>query len=142
MSRTHKIAWAAGFFDGEGYVGIQKRSHKKYIGHYLRIGINHVAPEPLYEMRNLFGGTVVKDKRPPVGNRKTRHRWVTSTQNAADTLKQMMPFFHNKANVAEIALDFQKTVSVHNRGPNGVSDDVLTFRQECKDEIQRLNSLD
>lgn len=141
MSRTHKVAWAAGFFDGEGYINIQKRSHKKYIGHYLRIGINHVAPEPLHEMQKLFGGTVVKEKRKPIGNRKPRHRWVTSSRNAAEALKQMMPFFSNKNNVAEIALDFQATVTSSNRGCL-ISEDVLAYREYCKEEIMRLNSLD
>ena len=28
MSRTHDVAWAAGFFDGEGYVTIQRRVSK------------------------------------------------------------------------------------------------------------------
>ncbi len=140
MSRTHRIAWAAGFFDGEGYVNIQKRSHKKYIGHYLRIGINHVAPNPLIEMQHLFGGTIVRNDKV-CGNRKPRHRWVTSTRNAANCLKQMMPFLQNKNNVVEIALDFQNTVTTSNRGQL-MSDDMLSFRQSCKDEIQRLNSLD
>lgn len=141
MSRTHRIAWAAGFFDGEGYVNIQKRSHPKYVGHYLRIGINHVAPEPLREMMSLFGGTVVLDRSEVKGNRKPRHRWVTSTKNAADALKQMMPYFQNKSNVAEIALDFQTTINNSNRG-SGVTDDVLEYRCWCKDQIQHLNSLD
>lgn len=140
MSRTHKLAWAAGFFDGEGYVNIQKRSHQKYIGHYLRIGINHVAPEPLIEMQKLFGGSITKSSKVR-GNRKPRHRWVTSTKNAAEALKQMMPFFRNKNNVAEVALDFQATVSAANRGQM-MSDEMLNYREWCKDEIQRLNSLD
>lgn len=141
MSRTHKIAWAAGFFDGEGYVSIQKRSHPKYVGHYLRIGVKHVAPEPLYVMQVLFGGTVTRQKSKPTGNRKAYHRWVTSTRNAADSLKLMMPFFENKNNVAALALDFQKTITRENCS-RGISDDVLDYRNWCFDEMQRLNSLD
>lgn len=139
MSRTHQVAWSAGFFDGEGFVSIQERNHPNYTGYYLRIGINHVAREPLDEMQRLYGGTVVLDKRPPVGNRKPRHRWVTSTNNAAEVLKQMMPFFKNKKKVAQIALDFQATI-----GPRAtrVSEEIQNFRANCKAEIQKLNSLD
>ena len=138
MSHTHEIAWAAGFFDGEGYVNVQKRSHPKYTGYYLRIGINHVAIEPLLEMKRLFGGTVVKSDNV-IGNRKPRHRWVTSTSNAADTLKQMLPFMHNKNKVAAIALDFQSTI-----GKRAVitTPQIQQFRAECKATIQFLNSLD
>ena len=51
MSVAHEVAWAAGFFDGEGYVTIQygytkSPNGKRYHRHTLRIGINHVAPEP------------------------------------------------------------------------------------------------
>ena len=54
MSRTHEVCWAAGFFDGEGYITIQERGHKDYVGFYLRIGVNHVAIEPLLELQRLF----------------------------------------------------------------------------------------
>lgn len=139
MSRTHRIAWAAGFFDGEGYVNIQKRSHKKYTGYYLRIGINHVAVEPLLEMQRLFGGAIQKqDPAKVVGNRKPRHRWVTSTSNAAGALKQMFPFIQNKNSVIALALDFQATIGTTKK----VSESVQKHRESIKLEIQRLNSLD
>lgn len=140
MSRTHDLAWAAGFFDGEGYIVIQKRSHPKYTGYYLRIGINHVAPEPLLEFQRLFGGSIEKQKLEAVrGNRHPRHRWVTSTSNAAETLKQLMPFFRNKQSVAALALDFQQTI-----GPRGrvVEKSVNERREWIRAEIKRLNSLD
>lgn len=140
MSHTHEISWAAGFFDGEGYINIQKRSHPFYIGYYLRIGINHVAPEPVMEMQRLFGGTLVKQKKESVtGNRKPRYKWVTGTANAANALKQMLPYMKNKNRVAALALDFQHTI-----GPRGklTSNEIQLFREKTKDEIQRLNSLD
>lgn len=138
MSRTHDVSWAAGFFDGEGWISIQERNHKTYFGHYLRIGINHVAPAPLHEMRRLFGGTVVfSDK--VIGNRKPRYRWVTSTQNAAGALAQMLPYMRNKNQVAALALDFQTTIQ---KSKVPVSQEILETRMRIKREIQRLNSLD
>lgn len=140
MSHTHEVSWAAGFFDGEGYCNIQRRSHPKYTGYYLRIGINHVAPEPLQEMQRLFGGTLVKQKEESVqGNRKPRYRWVTGTSNAANALKQMLPYMRNKNKVAALALDFQQTI-----GPKAVktSEEIQNKRIWIKEEIQRLNSLD
>lgn len=139
MSRTHDVAWSAGFFDGEGYISIQERNHIRYLGYYLRIGVNHVAPEPLYELQRLYGGTVVLDKRPPVGNRKPRYRWCTSTQNAADILKQMLPYMKNKNKVTALALDFQASIGVNGRK---VTEEQQNYRAWCKTEMQRLNSLD
>ena len=141
MSSTHDVAWAAGFFDGEGYVNIQKRSHPKYIGYYLRIGINHVAIEPLREIKRLFGGTVVScNPYKNFGNRKIRHRWVTSTSNAAIALRMMMPYFRNKNAVAGVALDFQKTIQCVSKVK--IPDDLQATREAYKSQIKQLNSLD
>ena len=69
MSRAHDLAWAAGFFDGEGYVTIYKKvvkpkkeTHKEYINHRLRIGLNHVAPEPVYELSRILVGMFIMKK--------------------------------------------------------------------------------
>lgn len=140
MSRTHEVAWAAGFFDGEGFITIQKRGHKNYVGHYLRIGVNHVAIEPLLQLQKLFGGNIRKQKQETVvGNRHARHQWTLSTSAAAEAIKQMMPYFHNKNNVGALALDFQATV-----GKTGqkVSEENLILRENFKLEITRQNSLD
>lgn len=140
MSRTHEVAWAAGFFDGEGYITIQERHHPKYVGFYLRIGINHVAIEPLLEIQKLFGGKIEKQNpEKVVGNRKPRHRWTLSTSMAAEVLKQMMPYFKNKNKVAEIALEFQSTIG--NRGKS-VSEDTQLYRKLLKEKIANINSLD
>jgi len=141
MSRTHELSWAAGFFDGEGYVTIQRRIHPKgYIGHYLRVGINHVAPEPLIEMQRIFGGRIEKQNPESVsGNRHPRHRWTLSTSQAAEALKQMMPYFRNKQNVASLALDFQQTIQSNKQK---LSEEVYAKRELLKDQITKLNSLD
>lgn len=140
MSRTHEISWAAGFFDGEGYIVIQKRGGKKYLGYYLRIGINHVAVEPLLEMQRLFGGSIEAQNPDKVtGNRKQRHRWNTSTSNAAETLKQMLPYMKNKNKVSALALDFQQTIQSNKLA---LSEEVQKQRELYRSEIMRLNSLD
>ena len=140
MSRTHEVCWAAGFFDGEGYITIQERGHKDYVGFYLRIGVNHVAIEPLLELQRLFGGTIEKQNPDKVvGNRKQRHRWCVSTRIAEDVLRQMIPYFKNKNKVAELALEFQKTIG--SRGEK-LSVETQIYRRLLKEKITHLNSLD
>lgn len=140
MSRSHSIAWAAGFFDGEGYVNIQKRQTGVYSGLYLRIGINHVATEPLLIMKKLFGGSIQKQNPDTVmGNRKQRHRWVCNTDMAKKALIQLIPYLKNKNKVAELALQFQDTMS---KDKTSISQDIKTYRQQIKDQIQRLNKID
>lgn len=141
MSRTHELSWAAGFFDGEGYVTIQRRVHPKgYTGHYLRIGVNHVAPEPLLELQRIFGGKIEKQNpETVVGNRKVRSRWTLSTSSAAEALKQMMPYLKNKNKAASIGLDFQQTIQPTKQA---LLPEIVEKRESFKIALQELNSLD
>lgn len=138
MSRSHELAWAAGFFDGEGWIKIQKRGNERYTGYYLRLGINHVKRDPLDKIQKLFGGTIRLDTKVS-GNRKPRHVWTLSTKAAAEALEQMMPYLVNKNAVATLGLDFQSTVGLTGQR---VSEEVQLYRQRIADQIIHLNSLD
>lgn len=145
MSVTHEVAWAAGFFDGEGYVTIQHgyskaKSGKCYRRHSLRVGINHVAIEPLLEMQRLFGGEIEKQILfSVVGNRKPRHRWVRNCSSAAEVLKRLMPYLKNKREVAEIGLELQATMQEDKKT---IPEEMVAYRQELREKIIYLNQLD
>lgn len=144
MSHTHNVAWAAGFFDGEGFVTIQKRkstvNNKVYESFYLRIGINHVAIEPLLEMQRLFGGNIRQQtEHTVVGNRKRRHSWGVSCTKAKEVLIQMMPYFLNKNKVAELGIELQNTM-----GKTGerTTEELQLLRSMLKEKISTLNAKD
>lgn len=136
MSKSHEFAWAAGFFDGEGWVKIQSRGGD-YIGFYLRIGISQVKQEPLLKMQKIFGGNV-RVKQEAIGNRKLQYIWTLSTQQAAEALKSMLPYMVHKNDVTEIALEFIKTVGLTGQR---VSQDTQIYRKLLADKIMLLNSL-
>lgn len=147
MSRSHRLAWAAGFFDGEGYVTIghrgciSKLNNKRYGGHYLRCGINHVAPEPLHEMQKLFGGKInMQSEKSVAGNRHRRSQWQINTKQAILMLKQVMPFLRNKQKVAALALDYDSTVSSNNT--KKISPEIYQIREDIRLKIVELNSND
>jgi len=144
MSRSHELAWAAGFIDGEGFITIGKRNQKKkdgsgiYVGHYLRVGVNHVDPKPINELYRIFGGSIQYD--PNVkGNRKPRYRWVMNTSGAKDVLIQLKPYLINKCDVAQLGIDFQNTMQDSTKQ---LSQEVLDKREWYQKEIQRLNAED
>lgn len=140
MSKAHDLAWAAGFFDGEGFVTIQRRSYRGYKSHYLRVGINHVNPEPLYKFQKLFGGTVrAQNPDKVVGNRKQRHSWSTSCKKAKEALIQMAPYFVNKNEVASLGIDLQNSIS---GSTSPTPEELYNYRESIKQEIMRLNALD
>jgi len=140
------LAWAAGFFDGEGYVTIQERNSKingkKYRGYYLRVGLKHVAPEPVYELQKLFGGTIRVESRKfnkDGCNRKNIHAWQVSCQQAKECLIQMMPYLINKIQVAELGIELQNTMQ---KSKHTLTDDLHVYRALLKDKITKLNSSD
>jgi hypothetical protein len=144
MSRAHDLAWCAGFFDGEGFVCIQRRKmrrgDKEYESLYLRIGINHVNPEPLYEMQRIFGGNIrVQNPEKVIGNRKQRHSWSLSCQAAKDALVQMMPYFRNKQLVAELGIEFQNTMSDNKKK---TPEETVAYRSLLKHKISEMNAKD
>jgi uncharacterized protein YdgA (DUF945 family) len=145
MSRTHDVAWAAGFFDGEGFVTIQKRNTKaqngkRYESYYLRIGVNHVAPEPLNELLRIFGGTLRKQNLHTVlGNRKPRHTWQLSCSQAKEALVQMMPYLRNKNKAAELGIELQNTMA---QTKLETPLETQLYRKLLKDQLQTLNKMD
>lgn len=142
VSEEADLAWCAGFFDGEGFVTIGRRNHVingvRYTGHYLRVGINHVAKEPLLEMQRILGGNI-EYKETVVGNRKPRHLWRISTSHAAACLVKMMPYLRNKIRVAELGLEFQRTMQDHKKS---VPAAVVAYRESLKEQITALNAND
>ncbi len=148
MSRAHELSWCAGFFDGEGYIGIVERTtpykDKIYHGHYLRIGINHVAPKPLQEMQRILGGIFVYDKSSEKLSkdgyqRKPRYKWVATTAKAGEILEQLMPYLKNKNKAAAIGLELQRTMQ---KGKYKVPDSLLCYRALLKTQLMQINSLD
>ena len=138
MSKTHKAAWAAGFFDGDGYVTVQVRGGK-YKGHYIVAGINHVAEAPIREIIKLYGGKFRKQRADKVvGNRKQRIEWKLTCSGAERFLRQIQPYLVNKNEVVSKALELQSTMGTTCK----VSDDVLAIRHDLKRQIQEINAKD
>lgn len=142
MSRSHRLAWAAGFIDGDGHITIQRRStkykDKVYQGHYLRVGACQASMPPLEELRKLFGGSIrpKNSGRNPDGyNRKPQWIWSLSTEEANAALKELLPFLLHKRQVALLALQFQETM-----GNGIVSEEVYAKREQIKNDIAAINN--
>lgn len=145
MSKSHRLAWAAGFMDGDGFITIQNRKTKYketvYVGQYLRVGACQAALPPLEELKSLFGGSIrPKNVGPnPHGyNRKPQWIWTLSTQEASTALEQMLPYLRHKKEPALLALEFQQTMSDNKKT---LSEEVVQKRRILQAKIAELNSL-
>lgn len=144
MSKSHRLAWAAGFIDGDGFITIQNRNqtvnNKVYVGHYLRVGACQANLLPLEELQKLFGGSIRPKNSGPNHegyNRKSQWVWSLSTKEASEALKQLLPFLVHKKEIAILALSFQDTMGATKK----VSDDVFKLRSHIKEQITHINSL-
>lgn len=145
MSKSHRLAWAAGFIDGDGFITIQNRKSvvngKTYSGTYLRVGACQAKQDVLLELQSLFGGSIrIKNSGPNKEgyNRKQQWVWTLSTEQAYECLKQIIPFMIHKKEVAELALFFQETMSTNKQQ---LSEDTVKKRLALQAEITRINSL-
>jgi hypothetical protein len=101
--RKNQVAWAAGFIDGEGCIGIYRTGANAY-----RVSLSagqKYNEEPLMRLQALFGGTIV---RPKGKNRSYANAyWNLTSKRATDALKEMLPFLTVKREQAEVAIAFQ-----------------------------------
>lgn len=141
MSQSHRLAWAAGFIDGDGFITIQNRNNKvngkHYRGFYLRVGVNQVQRKPLEELQRLFGGTIRERNSGSSDGfkRKQQYQWCVSTETAAECLRKIKPYVIHKADVVGMALEFQETMG-------NPSDENKTLRALLQEQIRVRNSED
>ena len=145
MSKSHRLAWAAGFLDGDGFITIQNRTtkykDKVYTGHYLRVGACQANIVPLEELQKLFGGSIRPKNsgpNPDNYNRKPQWMWTLSTKEASEALHQLLPFLVHKRQVALLALDFQETMQADKKS---VTEELYAKRSQLKAEITAINAL-
>jgi len=94
--RDIDIAYAAGFFDGEGCISISKNGA-------VDIRITNTAKNVLVKFQNLFGGTI--------GNRtqkvnKTQYAFCLYGENAIDFINLLKPYLVEKLPQAETILEY------------------------------------
>jgi hypothetical protein len=105
--RAIKVAYAAGFFDGEGHIRIQRHSRR---GSYmLQISAVQATECPLPLFQQLFGGTVKKRVMHYRGTLRAQYTWQTSSRSAENALRAMLPYMRVKTDEAELALEFRAT---------------------------------
>lgn len=85
-----ELAWAAGFFDGEGHIRCQKTKR-----HWeLKLDIAQINPEPLFRFKAAVGGGVVYGPyKGKTKNSKPYWRYTaTSFCHTEGIVKQLRPF--------------------------------------------------
>lgn len=132
MEKTDNIfyAWVAGFFEGEGYVGITQHSQTKRF--LLSLSIRQCDKEPLQKIQSIFGGSLVIHRPAVIGTR-TSYSWNVQRKHALKFLLTIQPYLIRTIikNRVAVAIEFQKFIIITNIQKTGVKSEEynnkLTF---------------
>lgn len=103
MENKLKLAYMAGFFDGEGYVGILKRKRGNWnIEYFLQLSIGQKDGATMDWITENYGGKTYLVKRDGT------FYWTCSNKMALNLLTQIVPYLKYKKPQAELALEFYK----------------------------------
>lgn len=109
------LAWAAGFFDGEGYIGLFHPRDKRHW--WLRITVTNSDPRALAKFQAMFGvGTIRCDPRQSPRHL-DRYMWSATSKNAGHVLALIRPYLVIKREQADVAME-SRALMVNNRRAN------------------------
>ena len=126
-----QAAWAAGFVDGEGSIGVYN-SHNTLS---LHLNVGQVDPRPLEKLCAIFGGHYrlnrSRSAKGPI------YDWKLHGKAAASALQAMLPYLTTKLEQAELAIEFQGLQQTSfARVP--VPEAVAERKRWIADELKRL----
>jgi hypothetical protein len=130
-----RLAWVAGFFEGEGCISI-KLNRKNIIT--LECIVGNTDREPLVYLKRLFGGSIRK-RRKQKENHKQSWAWVVATRQAAVFLRRIRPYLIRSRvrRRADVAIQFQE--QKRPLGQLSVREDYLKRQFAFYECMKRLN---
>ena len=138
MTRPEQVIWAAGFIDGEGFVGISRgTSRNGRPCHQPMVDVTQARQRaPLDLLVGLFGGRVRLQKTScgPAFN------WRVTTEQARLVLLAVLPYLVVKRPQADLLLQYSETLWVRGGKFRHVPEDVMAQREAIYQQLRRLNA--
>lgn len=123
-------AYMAGFFDGEGYIGLLKRIRKgKYVEYFLQMSIGQKDGAVMDWVVEHYGGHL------HVVKRDNSYYWIASNRAAYLILKRITPFLKYKKPQAELAISFFEGFE---RVKRSVPKEEIERREKILNELKAL----
>src|SRR5438309_2850451 len=103
------IAWAAGFTDGEGYIGLTRCFDKtrKYHSYRVQFEVSQVHETPIRLMADMFRG--VGRVRHYTNHKRGYWTWRVFGQDAIEVIKTLMPYLIVKKAQARLVMEYEFT---------------------------------
>jgi len=143
------LAYAAGFFDGEGTICINAikpniKNGRTILFHSLKVDIRNTDEDILIWFKKHFKGnikyySIEKLKGTTYNSKKPQWRWNVSSNQARDFLEAILPYLSVKHKQAELAIVFQtdKKDLLNKERPFQLIE--VKQREWYKQEISKLN---
>jgi len=133
-----RLAYLAGFFDGEGCITIQhRRNGKGKFYHQLWVSVVNTNRYSLEVFRFTFGGRIYSQPRPQSKPHwKASWVWQISDRHACECLKSLLPYLLQKQPQAQVAIEFQESKPV--RGYSRLTDGQRAIREAQRITLQAM----
>lgn len=137
------LAWAAGFFDGEGCISIVRQRYQdptRQPTYRLKIYVSQTNKRSLEEFEWVVGlrGRIVEQKARGKSRRSCYHL-IYESLACAVVLRRLQPYLRRKREQCEIALDFQMRCEIHTHfGPKGCPEHIWDLRRAYFDRMQTI----
>lgn len=143
MATELEYAWAAGFFDGEGSIGIYQRiqyhSGKRYVGWRLTCRVAGTHRSSIERFAAIAGFGAIEKQKRLTGAGKIMWRWHASDSFVIKSLGNMIPYLVIKKDQVELAVEFRK--SVGNYGGGGVPPELTARQTVMSDRMKFLKNV-
>ena len=133
------LAYAAGFFDGDGHIRIQNHS-KRCRTMMLQCTVVQATEEIVQWFAETFGGTVSSRLLKYRGGVRPLHTWQISSKGAERFLVEIYPYMKGKRDEADVALAFRATFRPQHvkGGHKRMSKDVIELRQSQSNLLRAI----
>ena len=132
------LAYAAGFFDGEGSVSIMRRSRNGRVVHYLWAAVGQNDGATLDWLKDNFGGSVYRVKRDG------SFYWALSDRTVYLFMKEIEPFLKYKRPQAKLAIRFYEERIDSKRKSNrkaALPQEEIDEREKMRQEMKYLKTI-
>lgn len=142
------LAWAAGFFDGEGCVMVEMSKGEGCLHGYrtcLHTTVTQTSLPCLQLFLERFGGSIItSENRTPNGRRwAVQHRWVARNETALAFLQAVEPFVVVKKEQVQAALKYplrSPDGRKYGNTSNPIPDSVMQARMSLRKLLQDIRA--
>ena len=141
VDRNLTLAWAAGFWEGEGAVTIAKSRN-----YSLHVNVTNTRLKPLQLFQSIWGGSI-REHGKPTDRWARSYRWTVTNRRAASFLRGIRPYVVYRGEQLNTGLALMKNMSRRGRlqgkgqpqGTPRIEAEEIVYREGLYLRMRELN---